>query len=331
MAHLLLVCYAGPKVGIGHLSRLLALAQELKKENKVLPEFLIFGDQIKKTELNNYKVHYLPFDGDFINSVKNFIDSYDFSMIIFDLYKNHNIKELSSFFLELKVNNTRLIAIDSLADYNDILDLIWIPSFNFDFEKFSKSKGKIKFGWDKFLIQKRFKHKSWNFGNNILVLTGGGDNANIGNSLPENLNQHLPDNFNIKWVKGPFSNPPKLPLRCRLNFTVYDSPEYLDDLILESNFVISVYGVSFFEVLQYGIPTVVFSPYGEKDKKELEVLSSMNVAKVLYNYEDVISGIEKLINNETLSRKYSNNAISLMETSGAQKLSKEIYALLNSN
>ena len=57
----------------------------------------------------------------------------------------------------------------------------------------------------------------------------------------------------------------------------------------------------------------------------------MNVAKVLYNYEDVISGIEKLINNETLSRKYSNNAISLMETSGDQKLSKEIYALLNSN
>ena len=43
MDHLLLVCYAGSKVGIGHLSRLLALADTLRKDDNVIPEFLIFA------------------------------------------------------------------------------------------------------------------------------------------------------------------------------------------------------------------------------------------------------------------------------------------------
>ena len=51
MSKILLVCYVSPKIGLGHLSRLLALAQTLKKDKKIVPEFLIFGDLIKKDEL----------------------------------------------------------------------------------------------------------------------------------------------------------------------------------------------------------------------------------------------------------------------------------------
>ena len=44
MLKILLVCYVSPMIGLGHLSRLLALAQTLKKDKKIIPEFLIFGD-----------------------------------------------------------------------------------------------------------------------------------------------------------------------------------------------------------------------------------------------------------------------------------------------
>ena len=57
MHKILLVCIVNPKIGLGHLSRLLALAQTLKKDKKVVPEFLILGDIIKKDELNDFKVN----------------------------------------------------------------------------------------------------------------------------------------------------------------------------------------------------------------------------------------------------------------------------------
>ena len=53
----LLVCYVGAEIGIGHLSRLLALAEVLKEKNNIISEFLIFGDLVKKKELSNFIVH----------------------------------------------------------------------------------------------------------------------------------------------------------------------------------------------------------------------------------------------------------------------------------
>ena len=56
MSHVLLICHVSSKIGMGHLSRLLALAETLRKNNKVIPEFLIFGDFIRKDELAKFKV-----------------------------------------------------------------------------------------------------------------------------------------------------------------------------------------------------------------------------------------------------------------------------------
>ena len=128
----LLVCHVSSEIGIGHLSRLLALAETLRKDNNVIPEFLIFGDFIKKDELANFNIHAFSLTDDFIDTIENILKISNFDTLIFDLYPEHNIDNLGKLFVQLKQRNIYLISIDSLIEHCNILDLTWIPSFNFD-------------------------------------------------------------------------------------------------------------------------------------------------------------------------------------------------------
>ena len=325
MSRILLICFVSPKIGLGHLSRMLTLASSLNDKRDIIPEFLIFGELVKKNELTKYKVHNFPLENNFVNTIEIILNQANFNALVFDLYKNCKIKKLGLLFKKLKKIEIFTVAIDSLIEHCNILDLIWIPSFYFDCSKYQDCNSIIKSGWDSFLIDKRLNHKSWKPGLKVLILTGGSDLANLGQTLPNQLDQSLADGTEINWVKGPFSKKPNLPNKCRLNWVIHDAPEHLDELIVNSNYVISVFGVSFFEVLQYGIPTVVFSPY-KKDNQELNVLSKENVALVADNIEESISGLTKLMNNEKISKKYSVNALKKMSSRGTDKLSNKILS-----
>lgn len=329
MSKILLVCYVSTKIGLGHLSRLLALAQTLKKDKKVVPEFLVFGDLIKKDELDSFVTHNFPVENDFAQTIQGLLKDNNFKGIVIDVYQNHNISNLDNLFIELKQQNIFVISVDSLIEYCDILDLIWIPSFNFDTTKYSNCKSLLRSGWDTYLIQKRLNHKKWRSGLKILVLTGGSDVTNLGKALPTQLDQILDKNSEVHWVKGPLSDDPILPERQKLKWILHDAPQQLDALIEECNYVLSVFGLSFFEALQYGIPTVVFSPYDNKDDKDLVALSKENVAVVSYNLGSAIKELSNLMTNQKLAKKLSMNALKKMSVNGSQQLSKEIHLLLN--
>ena len=151
---------------------------------------------------------------------------------------------------------------------------------------------------------------------------------NLGKSLPNEIDQILDKNSEIHWVRGPFSKEPKIPKKRRLSWFIHYAPQQLDELIMQSNYVISVFGISFFEVLQYGLPTVVFSPYKNKDAKDLDALSKEEVAMVINNPKLVAGGLLKLMNDEKIAKKYSVNAVKKMSINGCKNLSNEISLLL---
>ena len=92
---IILVCYVGANIGLGHLSRLLALADVLRIEGKVQPEFLIFGESIKIKELSNFKTHTFLLSDDFIDVINNILETNNYSAIVLDLFPNHNIQNLA--------------------------------------------------------------------------------------------------------------------------------------------------------------------------------------------------------------------------------------------
>jgi spore coat polysaccharide biosynthesis predicted glycosyltransferase SpsG len=318
----------GPEIGIGHLSRLLALADTLRKDNNVIPEFLIFGDFIKKDSLSNFNVHSFSLKDDFVVTIENILKLNNFDALIFDLYPRHNVDDLGELFIQLKQRNICLISIDSLIEYCNILDLIWIPSFNFDCNKYTNCTSVLKSVWYRLLINKRLQHNDWTPGMKVLILTGGSDVLNLGETLPTQLDKLLAKNTEIQWVRGPFSSAPNLPKECRLNWVVHNAPEQLDELIVQNDYVITVFGVSFFEVLQYGIPAVVFSPYGDKDKDELNALRKERVALVVNNPDLVGESLVELMNKDNLAKKFSENALKKMTINGTKNLCKKIYSLV---
>ena len=153
MKRALLICYVNSYVGIGHLTRLLTLAKKLKK--KIISEFLIFGNLIDRDDLNYFKIYNFSFQEKFIKTVKSVINKKYFDLIIFDIFPECKIDNLKSFFQELKNKNIFLISIDSLIKYSDFLNLIWVPSFNFDKSKIISSKCIVRSGWDTYLLQKK--------------------------------------------------------------------------------------------------------------------------------------------------------------------------------
>ena len=324
----LLICHVGSEVGIGHLSRLLAVAETLRNDNKVIPEFLILGDVIRKDELARFKVHSFALVDDFVGSMDKTLINNEYAALIFDLYPNHNIDNLNELFRQLKQHDAHLIGVDGLLEHCDILDLIWVPAFNFDFSGHTDCNSVLKSGWDSFLIQKRLEHTEWSPGSKVLILTGGSDVSKLGETLPAQLDAVLGKDTDVHWVRGPFSGAPILPNKCRLLWTIHNAPEQLDELIVQSDYAMTVFGVSFFEVLQYGIPTVVFSPYGIKDNKELNALSKEGVAIVEGNSTRAINSLVELMNNEKLAREYSLNALRKMSINGVQNLCNEIYSLM---
>lgn len=328
MPKILLVCHAGADIGLGHLSRLTALAQSLESDGMVVPEILIFGDFFPQDGTLNFSTHLFSLADDFVTSVQKVVAAGDFNAIAFDLHASQDIKGFETLLFRFKNNDIRLIAIDSLLEFCNVLDLVWIPSFNFDISNHSNCKCIIKSGWDSYLIQKRFPTREWAPGSKVLVLIGGSDTTKLSRSLPEYLDKSLRNHVEINWVQGPFAEPPKLSNENHLNWIIHSSPSGLDELIVNSNYVLTVFGVSLFEVLQYGVPAVVFSPYGNKDDPELRALSAQNIASVADNSLEAVDRLNSLIADDHLARRYSYNSLKKLATNGAQNLAKQIHLLL---
>ena len=322
----LLVGHASSDIGIGHLTRLLSIAKKMEKGQILRPELIIFGEFIERSEFKSIQVHYFPIEKDLQTTLKKFISDKNHNVIIFDLHPSYFTEDIRTLLIWLKERKKILIGIDNMYEFSKYLDLVWVPSFYFNPKRVTTKN--IKTGWDTYLIQKNLKSKSWKPGKNILVLTGGSDITNLGTTLPSLLEENIHHEIVINWVRGPFSRKPSIPNNTRLEWVVHNSPDQLDNLIVASNYVLTIFGVSLFETLQYGIPSVVFSPYGVKDDEAISSLREEKVAITAQNEKEATIKLNRLMNNDDLALQLSERALDKMSVNGIKGLTDEIYGLV---
>jgi UDP-N-acetylglucosamine:LPS N-acetylglucosamine transferase len=222
------------------------------------------------------------------------------------------------------------ISADSLLKYLERLDLTWIPYFSLPRDE-EERRGNICFGWDSYLIRRRRQAGPWQPGSRVLILTGGSDAARLGRTLPRNLDVALPGRSEIHWVQGPYAEAPVMPDAPRLAWTVHRAPEGLDDLLATADYVLTVFGVTFFESLQYGRPTVVFSPYDHEANDELTALSQENVAIVAADVAAAIDALIHIMNDLVYAQRLSQAAQTRMARNGAEDLASSIIEMLHAH
>lgn len=322
---ILLVCHASPAIGLGHLTRMLALARALCAA-RLEPSLLIFGGPLHREELRRLDHCFSTDDDTFSARVADATVATAAAAVVFDLAPQRVPDDLPELLGYLAERGIQRISVDGLLEHSTHLDLVWIPSFYLPPASRGPVGAKVRYGWGTYLIRRHTPTPSWQPGNNVLVLTGGSDVAELGQSLPRSVDATLPEGTRVHWVQGPYARPPHIPTAARLQWTVEHAPDGLGELLAQSHYVLTVFGVSLFESLQRGRPTVVFSPYGSKDELMLGAIREERVAGVAADASDAILTLARLMANEAEAQRLAQAAASRMSVDGAAALAAELRA-----
>ena len=315
-------------MGLGHLTRSLVVAKALQQELNLRVKLLIQGNALKRDDLGEFAHQFMGVEENLADKILQQTKSSDAHVVVLDLHPRLVPTDIDDLLKELRRGGRKVVGVDGLVNHRANLDLIFIPSFRFFLSESAISETSILFGWDSFLLNVKRTANDWKKGNQVLALAGGSDATNLGKTMPVLLNESLPSGTELHWVTGPYAQQPVWPNSPRFSMLNHQSPSGLDDLMVGANYAVTVYGVSFFELLYFGVPTVVFSPYGTKDDAELAAIAEVGVALVAKDEVDAVGKLKELMADDKLAAALSQHARQRMSALGGHKFAQAVAALL---
>jgi spore coat polysaccharide biosynthesis predicted glycosyltransferase SpsG len=323
----LIVCHAGRQIGLGHLTRSLVAATALGEALDAGVSLLIQGESVERPDLAATRHRFVTAEEDLVEAVMHSVQEVGPSVVVFDLSPRHEPAGIARLLDGLRREGRKLVSVDGLTDQRSRLDLLFIPSFRCALPPALPGEAPVVFGWDCFLLGGEQAPVQWKPGNRVLALTGGSDTTRLGATLPELLDRGIDGRSEVHWVVGPYAALPVGPVTAARRMVFHHSPAGLTSLMSKANYCITVLGVSFFELLRLGVPTVVFSPYGSKDADELSALASEGVALVAENEVDAVDKLRVLMGDDRLAADLSRRAALRMAGSGGQRLAEAVAAM----
>jgi len=325
------VIHAGRGIGLGHLKRSLVAARALTREAVAQLDFVVIGEESDVVSQNAYEFPIRMMTGSTDEVIYRLTERKRYSALYLDLYHQFHSLNLVRVLTKLRRTACRIVAIDSLPNCENLIDLLYVPSCLPPIIPSANGfEGRLVFGWDSFLldIDPRYEWGS-DHPHSILVLTGGSDATGLGQVWPEILSGHLPKKTRVDWVTGPFADSPIFPSSStNIRFVEHVAPASLNNLMHHTEIAVSVFGVSFFELIALGIPTVVFSPYGAKNERELDQIQKEGVALVASDASDAARQASVLMMKRDLQIELSKRARNLIRSFDGRCFVREIKQLL---
>lgn len=326
----LFVVHAGEGVGLGHLTRSLVAAQSLVLRLGAHVNFVAVGQNIDVKLAREFKVHFSVTQGQLGCVLDRLTKKNHYAAICLDLLNVELEDCLNSVLENVRKAGCQIVVIDALQGFERLIDLLYVPSFMPPAELGEKLfQGRLAFGWNSYLLNVAAERQTSDEQGPVLVLTGGSDATLLGRDWPLILAESLPAGTVIDWVTGPFSEPPKFPTSSDVNFIEHFAPAGLGVLMRKASIAVTVYGVSFFELIALGVPTVVFSPYGEKDSRELQEIARLGIAVVARDASDAAAKAVMLLRDSGRRAGLSKNAKNQMKNHNGEYFSREFKLLLD--
>jgi spore coat polysaccharide biosynthesis predicted glycosyltransferase SpsG len=316
----LLVCQAGEGIGLGHLTRCMVVAHALRDKLGADVHLLIQGSHIERADLLNFQHQFIPASEPLVDFLTSTIPSGEPWLLALDIHPAKVPDDLDSLLLLARNTGCRTIGIDGLLKYRNQLDMVFLPSMRCD-DPLAQGPGTpVVYGLDCILIPEITSTRTWAPGPDVLVLTGGSDATRLGKIWPTQLDAALSEHTRVQWVRGPYAQAPQQPTSPRLSWLIHQAPASLQSHMTGVNYALTVFGVSFFELIKMGVPTVVFSPYGNKDLPDLRLIDSAGLGLTATDERDAIAKLMQLMADDELAHAISNRCQRAMAHSGAERL-----------
>jgi len=319
------LCQAGAGIGLGHFSRASRIAGALESRLQATVQIYVVVPQGEDGLAHFDMAECISSLPPLKEQVLKGMNSFD--VFVVDIPTNQVTDDLRNCLAAVRTGGASIVAVDNL-ELGSQVDLVFLPTFQQPNNIADISlPPRLVYGWDCFLLDEITRPIRWRPGHRVLALTGGCDATNLGRNWPALLDASLPEGTELNWVTGPFAQAPVWPQTPRIRMTQHLAPRGLQHLMTTANYAVTVYGVSFFELLQLGIPTVVFSPYGEKDRAELNEIRRERLAIVASDEVDATEKLVGLMANHSLAAELASRGAEKLGSPGVNRLCEEIRRL----
>lgn len=280
------LCEAGPKVGMGHLSRACVVANSLQAHLGAAVRLYIKGSKIEFSDLVN-----LPHEW-----VASFDNVPAADCVVCDVKALD--AEITDYLSAIAGKSYR-VAIDQVPDAKLPVDLLWIPAVYLPGSLSPEQVPyEVRYGADCFLLRRVLpkQNVASSDAKKLIVLTGGSDPMGLAKTLPQDLISVLPESCEITWVQGPYALPPEIG-DCD-NFAIVLSPTALHQYVAEFDVALCVFGVTFFECLQAKTQVVAFDPIGAATPDEWQLLKDHAPDCIADNKQEAVDRVKDVLDGE---------------------------------
>ena len=313
-----LYCHVSKDIGTGHLKRCALIAEALQEQ-------LGLGTQINVKGIPNslpwLQSSVIWFDDD--TQLLTKMQQDENPLFILDFHPNFiDMRALERSCINSQAQGKRLLALDKLSALLRNIDKLFIPGF------YSRIRDpKISFGWQNYLFSPVASCKKKQ---QVLILTGGSDALDYGQSLPHLLEQAIKPNWQYIWVRGPLAREPKINEKSIIQ--TYLNPNNLPQLIAESSIILSCYGLSFFESIAAQAATILLPVKHLCEQSELDALTAYEYCLVTTSLSEAVFRLERLQDNVEVRSQLIDKASKVFaDIKGMSKLLTTVSELLAKN
>ncbi len=329
-----IVTQADEKVGMGHLARSMALARELKESQAINVNFYVNDNPgaNQLLERQGFSTSVWKSLDDLSEKLRSGVQQVDGA--VFDLK--------ASCCDDLLEKTGRLDTCSMLVDYvpsdASLGDLFILPTVSFDYENKAShfAKKKILTGKNHLLLNRKISWLRERDDSREGVLVTAGGSGLLSDELFSALST-LSRHEKIIFLAGPFADESFFHQKTNAhNFKKYEvifNPPDVFDVYSKSKLALCTFGVTTYELIALGVPTVVVKTVTADDVELVESLAQSDVCINLLDQanspEAVTATLESLLQNSERLTELSLNSKKFIDGLGVQRVGVAIKELIS--
>ena len=331
------ITHAGKEIGLGHLSRSIALSLELKESQSLKVVFCINDDLAAKEMLkkNGFVFTTWSLETQRDTITKELLQPNSISAIVLDI-KSDRGEWLDHWLKLIETIDLPKFAIDYLPDEGESAITSIIPTVcrRGLAANSGNKRTDVIWGRDYLLLNRRINF--WRENKDIekegIVVTAGGS-GQLADPLVKALSQ-INEAVKIKFVVGPFADRANFKTKlagyglknCEI---IFDPPDPYK-VYSESQLAIATFGVTTYELIALGVPTVVIDALTPGDRNIVVFMAGksvcINALAYSSNTEKFVNEIGYLMANQTVRAQLSQAGKSWIDGLGVERVAEIIMS-----